>query len=682
MDKIVFKIFAIVTILMLLTPLLAFSGDGENYEEIGGSIKCSTNLQLIPQSNQIGGGRITWTIEGQAAREFRRLLIKSVGNDEFFDEADGGDTLSEKELEEFLYTSNMLEAYIQRGNALRDFEGKVDFEGFHPVYNIDPDDHISYFGAEITRSTLSTNNITEDTKGLVGTSVDDSFPITIDFTMGFDESPGKGGPYDISMSDSELLRSVWESLIIPVRNELDLNNAEPNGGKYTFDDIIDHENLLSNETGDSGRYGIILRNDTMMCSNKYSICPDDKKVTIDENSIHPNDNISLVYAYSPTWVSDSEIRHWSYLVGTNNFYDPNYEDSLYLIRTPAGEILYYTNRFSADDVPDESITWVEFEPLMNPQILFIIIAVFSYFILKMPKKYYKDYQSGFPQKYQDRAEKASFIHLICKLFVIVLLILYFFPVIGPLFVNGIYLIVLAPSLMIVSVILSNKVYAQLKEEISDEIKYPPIMKPNKNAEEIQNKDLKKLKCDRCGEIFTIPKRKNLLTVTCPVCRDRQRKLKIGYNYLFLDDLGDATYSIYNYFIKNDHNGLIITTRSPSRIKEKHDLFDQEIKWISVSSSDDYDVLNPKLIESDIKSTISTFSENNDRSILLLEGLEYLLIENNFEKISTFIKNVTDITSKNDVTLLVNIDSETFSNNEMTFLKKCFDGFEDLRYKEK
>ncbi|MFW6142545.1 MAG: hypothetical protein ACOC53_08325, partial [Candidatus Saliniplasma sp.] len=455
MDKIACKILAIVFLFILATSLLMTPIGGETYGENGGSVRCSSNLQLIPQSEQIGGGRISWTIEGEAAQEFRQLLIDSLGNEEFFENADGDNELNEEELEPLLGTSGMLESYLQRGDTLSGFKGRYNLNGFEPVYNIDPDDHISYFGAEITRSSLTTDSILEDTQGLLRTGTDDPQPIKIDFTIRFDESPGKGGPYDIDMSNTDALKSIWQSLIIPKKRDLVIEGGDlpsPTEGYYEFDNAIEHENLLSNETGEAGRYGVVLRNDFPMNSENYSIDPVEKAVTIEENSIDNDDNISVIYAYSPIWEGNSELKHWSYVVGSNNFYNPEYDGSLHLIRTPAGEVLYYSNNFLANDVPDETVDWIEFDPLMNPQILFIIVAIFAYFTAKMPKKYFKDYRSKYPLKYQGRAEKSTFVHLITKLSVIGLLVLYFFPVLGPLYVKGLYLIILSPALMVGSVI--------------------------------------------------------------------------------------------------------------------------------------------------------------------------------------------------------------------------------------
>ncbi len=666
---------AIVFLLILTTPLFITPAGSETVGDSGGSVRCSTNLQLIPQAEQIGGGHISWTIEGEAAREMRQALIESIGNDEFFPEANGDDTLDEEELAIFLDTNGMLESYIQRGGALNGFRGSYNFYGFEPIRDIDPDGHIEYFGAEITRSSLNSDNIADDTQGLLGSTADDTSPIKIDFTIRFHESPGKGGPHEIKMSDMEVLRGVWESLIIPVKRELIVDAGVSPETEFN----IEHENLLSDE---DGNYGVLLKNDIPMNRENFTITPQGT-VTIEEDSINPGDNISVVYAHSFNWEGQSETRHWSYVVGTNNFYDPVHDSSVYLIRTPAGEILYYSNSFLAGDAPDESISWIEFDPLMNPQILFIIVAVFAYFTSSMPKKYLKDYKLEYPSKYRRRAEKSTFLHIITKLAVIALLILYFFPVLGPIYVKGLYLIILSPALMVGSVILSKLIYGRKKSQIPEDVKNPPIKKKSitKKIAKSPKKNVKQVHCDRCGEKFTVSKNTNLLTVKCPTCEKRQRQLKEGYNYILLDEEADNTYSIYKDLLKEGLEGLIITTNLPSKVNEKYGLIGQDIKWVSESASEDYDVLDPKRMDFEITKTITNFAQGKDRGILLMEGLEYLVVENNFEEVTKFIKKVTDITSMNAVTLLVHVNPKAFSTNQITTFKKNFDNSEDLRKKE-
>jgi len=177
------------------------------------------------------------------------------------------DTLTEEELAIFLDTNGLLESYIQRGGALESFRGSYDFYGFEPLRDIDPDDHIKYFGAEITRSSLNTDNIADDTRGLIGADAEDTGQIKIDFTIRFHESPGRGGPFDLKMSETEVLGAVFESLIIPIRQELE---TEVDGSLQT-EFVIEHDNLLSDE---DGNYGVVLRNGVPMHPDNYTIDPE------------------------------------------------------------------------------------------------------------------------------------------------------------------------------------------------------------------------------------------------------------------------------------------------------------------------------------------------------------------------------------------------------------------------
>ncbi|MFW6305497.1 MAG: DUF7504 family protein [Candidatus Saliniplasma sp.] len=146
----------------------------------------------------------------------------------------------------------------------------------------------------------------------------------------------------------------------------------------------------------------------------------------------------------------------------------------------------------------------------------------------------------------------------------------------------------------------------------------------------------------------------------------------------MDEEGDNAFSIYNDFIKDGLKGLIVTTNLPSKVEEKYGLIGQDIKWVSESASEDYDVLDPKRMDFEITRTISNFAEKQDRGILLIESLEYLVVENDFEDVTKFIKKVTDITSMNAITLLVHVNPEAFTTNQITTLKKSFDNNEDLR----
>ncbi len=693
MKKTAYKVIALIFLIMVLAPLVTINSGGDTVGLEGGKVECSTNLQLIPQAKTVGGGNIHWTIEGEAAQQLRSYLLASVGNDELFPNiANGDDTLDQAELELYLNTNGMLESYIQRGGALNGFRGKVNINGFEPRRDIEPDEYIEYFGGPpITRSSLNSDDIAGDTKGLLGYSSEDTSPINIHFTISFrEQTPGRLRQVD--MSDLRLLNAIWESMIIPVRQDL-ITDA---GADPQTEFVIEQDNLLTNATGS---YGIVLRNGLREPEgDNYTISRVETglEVNIEDDSIREGDNFTVVYAHTLKWEGRTEFTHWSYVVGTNSFYDPVYDDgTLYLIRTPAGEILYYSIDVSGGNVPEATIMFEEFNILENPQLLFLIVSVFAYFIRYFPKKYFKDYKEMFPQKNYKKAEKCRPVHLLSGIATAFIFVIYFFPTLGGFFVNGLFLIIIGGVLTALFGVLSQFIYSMKKKNIPEEsLATMSTTRPRTRKKTVRRKTtrrtvapkktskkgskIKRTYCDWCGEFFTVHKERNLLTVDCPSCSKRQHMLKEGYNYLFLDPNGNNSFSLLIEFIKEGLPVLVITTKMPSKLEEKYGLHRAKIMWVSDQVNSKNDVLNPKRLDFEITRAITNFSKENERAVIFVDGFEYLLVENGFEKVSKFIKKTTDTCSLNASTYMIYVNPNSISKQELSILKKEFDNIEDLR----
>ncbi len=685
-----YKVIAMIFLIMVIAPLFTMNSGGDSVQ--GGKLECSTNLQLIPQAKTVGGGNIHWTLEGEAASQLRAYLLDSVGNDELFPEiANGDDILDNDELELYLDVNGMLESYIQRGGALNGFRGKVNINGFEPIRDIEPDDYIEYFGGpRISRSSLNSDDIAGDTTGLLGYSRDDTTPITIHFQVSFREQT-PGGSREVDMSDLRLLNAVWDSIIIPVKQDL-ITEAGSNP-QNTFN--IEQDDLLTNATGS---YGIILRNGIREPSENYSISSDGTNlaIEIDQDSIRNGDNITVVYAHTLIWKGRTEFTQWSYVVGTNSFYDPTYDDgSLYIIRSPAGELLYYSLDVTGGNVPEATIMFDEFNIFENPQILFILVCVFAYFIRHFPKKYFMDYKSMFPQNNYQEAEKSRPLHLLSGIATALIFVIYFFPAMVGFFFGGLLLIIMGGVFTALSGVLSQFIYSKKKKNIPDEVlKSTTTSGPRTRRKTVRRTKtrrtvaptrstkrptkIKRTYCDWCGEFFTVHKERNLLTVDCPSCSKKQRELKEGYNYLFLDPDGNNAFSLLIGFIKEGLPALVITTKMPSKLEEKHGLHRANIMWLSDQVTSENRILNPKRLDFEITRSIANFSKENERGVIFLDGFEYLLVENGFEKMSKFIKKTTDTCSLNASTYMIYVNPNSISSQELSILKKEFDNIEDLR----
>ncbi|GEM_PF-2933865 len=670
------QIIAILITVALFSPLITALGGTETADDQGGELVCNTNLQLIPQAGEVGGGNVRWRIRGEAARDLRRALIHSVG--------DGEGELREEHLQKYLQTSRMLESYLQRGPTLSSYRDSHAYTfqaaDFTPQRDIEPDDYIDYHGVEIRRSSLTSSSILDDTVGLVGSTADDTSSIEIKFTISFHETPGTD-EFELNLADHRVMTAIFDSIIIPRYDVLIARNATiPD----TMEFQLEHSNLLVND-GEVQARAVIFHPD----GNRTVMHPDDNIVITSDGSVDASgvaleegDELIVYYGHGVEWTGRSKLSHWTYVVGTHSYYQPDYDDgTLYVIRTPAGNLLHYSVEYDGYDEPNATIMWKQFNIIENPQLLFVIAAVSAYFTVKFPKNQFKKYRDIYHPSKRSRAEKHGLTHISARIMSILILVFYFIPAMGPLFIGGLYLIIISAGLLVASIFISKFFYSRKAEDIPEEYIKPPKKKsritPVKTVKR-KKPSVKKHTCKFCEETFTIPLEKNLVVVKCPSCGQRQRKLKEGYNYLILEDKGNHVFSIFTDFLEEGLPGLIVTTKIPNKVREKFNLTDVEIQWLTDHDSSEHDVLDPTRLEFDLTRSIANFANDFERGVLLLDGLEYLIVENGFENVSKFLKKSTDTCSVNSTTYLVHLDPSSLSEAELSIISKEFDHVEDLR----
>ncbi|MCK5038370.1 MAG: DUF835 domain-containing protein, partial [Thermoplasmata archaeon] len=59
-------------------------------------------------------------------------------------------------------------------------------------------------------------------------------------------------------------------------------------------------------------------------------------------------------------------------------------------------------------------------------------------------------------------------------------------------------------------------------------------------------------------------------------------------------------------------------------------------------------------------------------VVLLDGFEYMVVENGFEKVFKFIKKLNDLSSVNSGTLFIPIGTTSLETDQLGVLKKEFD----------
>ncbi|MFA5771856.1 MAG: DUF835 domain-containing protein [Thermoplasmata archaeon] len=156
----------------------------------------------------------------------------------------------------------------------------------------------------------------------------------------------------------------------------------------------------------------------------------------------------------------------------------------------------------------------------------------------------------------------------------------------------------------------------------------------------------------------------------------KHRLMQGYSYIVKESTSIWSFDVFKNGIAAKVPGLCLTSTYPKKIREIYGLGDTQIYWLSEASGSEEKALNPRRLEFEITRTISDFVKNKNGSLILIDGLEYLLLVNGFEKIINFIKSISDIMSQNKATLIVPVNPEALDKKELTIFERAFDKIED------
>ena len=150
-------------------------------------------------------------------------------------------------------------------------------------------------------------------------------------------------------------------------------------------------------------------------------------------------------------------------------------------------------------------------------------------------------------------------------------------------------------------------------------------------------------------------------------------LETGFNYLLYEEKADISYRILEEFASEGGTVLCLTTVYPPKLKKIYKkLGDAKLIWLSESSSDKVETISASRLDFELTRTITRFMKDNTGGIVLLDGFQYLILENDFEKVRKFIKKINDFASMNDATFIVTVNKESFQKEVITTLSKDFD----------
>lgn len=153
-------------------------------------------------------------------------------------------------------------------------------------------------------------------------------------------------------------------------------------------------------------------------------------------------------------------------------------------------------------------------------------------------------------------------------------------------------------------------------------------------------------------------------------------LKSGSSYLFTTKGVARAYEVMKRLLSEGRRGIVITRTHPNRVQQLYGL-DCPIMWIAKASKTTSGVISlepTRLMK--IHSTISDFIKANPGSVVLLDGLEYLITENGFGPVMKAVQLTNEEVAMSGSFLLVPVDPRTLETQQIGFLEREFSLPED------
>lgn len=173
-----------------------------------------------------------------------------------------------------------------------------------------------------------------------------------------------------------------------------------------------------------------------------------------------------------------------------------------------------------------------------------------------------------------------------------------------------------------------------------------------------------------GSLLEGKKRKKIgvILIGEDITRDAEMhgKLLDGNSYLVADKQIDSAKDLFVDLVSSDHPGLLITRLNPEIIKT---LFPSSanvtVRLLSEHHLPPYDHIAD---EARIIKEIESFTNQSENSVVLLDGIHFLLTKYSFDELVNTLYQLNEIIIKNKSMMFVRFDPEIFKDYQMAILK--------------
>ncbi len=139
-------------------------------------------------------------------------------------------------------------------------------------------------------------------------------------------------------------------------------------------------------------------------------------------------------------------------------------------------------------------------------------------------------------------------------------------------------------------------------------------------------------------------------------------------YLIIEGVEDKSMNLFQDMIEAGLKGLLVTRQFPKKVKNKYGLKDVSMIWLSNVDRDH--AVRPKNLEKFSLNIERFLSEK--KGVILLNGIEYLITNNDFRTVLHLIQSLKDQVAIKESILLIPISEKTLDRHQIDMLENEVD----------
>jgi len=144
-------------------------------------------------------------------------------------------------------------------------------------------------------------------------------------------------------------------------------------------------------------------------------------------------------------------------------------------------------------------------------------------------------------------------------------------------------------------------------------------------------------------------------------------LEAGATYVFLEQSPNKSVGLFIKEVKSGSSGLYITRSNPAHVRKKFELGDSKVCWLTgVKSSNDVSSISGL---QELSILVSNSIDENCRTVILLDGIEYLISNNDFPIVLRLIQQIRDKVSTSESKMIIPLNQNALEPRQLTLIER-------------